>query len=109
METAIQLIVYSVEKNTGCKRWIKITIEELKAEASKLGYSLIKKKPYIPIKPCPVCGKKGTSVWHGKDGTQRRCSFCDFRGDWTNNKKISVNKVWNNAVNSYNDRKGVHS
>ena len=39
-----------------------MTLEELKAEANKLGYGLIKKKPYIPIKPCPVCGKKSTSV-----------------------------------------------
>lgn len=35
-----------------------MTLEELKTEANKLGYSLIKKKPYIHIKPCPVCGKK---------------------------------------------------
>lgn len=35
-----------------------MTLEELKAEANKLGYSLIKNKPYIPIKPCPVCGRK---------------------------------------------------
>lgn len=34
-----------------------MTLEELKAEANKLGYCLIKKKPYIPIKPCPVCGR----------------------------------------------------
>lgn len=77
-----------------------MTLEELKAEANKLGYSLIKKKPYTPIKPCPVCGKRGTSVWYGQDGTQRRCSFCDFSGDWTNGK-ISVNESWNNAVERY--------
>lgn len=78
-----------------------MTLEELKTEASKLGYSLIKKKPYIPIKPCPVCGKKGTSVWYGLAGTQRRCSFCDFKGDWTDNRKISINKAWNDAVERY--------
>ena len=44
MEIATQLTVPSVEKNTGCKRWIKMTLEELKTEASKLGYSLIKKE-----------------------------------------------------------------
>ena len=31
-----------------------MTLEELKAEANKLGYSLIKKKPYITINPCPI-------------------------------------------------------
>ena len=54
-----------------------MTLEELKAEANKLGYSLIKKKPYIPIKPCPVCGKKCTNLWYGTGGkgTMRQCSF----------------------------------
>ena len=79
-----------------------MTLEELKTEASKLGYSLIKKKPYIPIKPCPVCGKKGTSVWYGTGGkgTMRQCSFCDFAGDWTN-EKIPTTEAWNNAVERY--------
>ena len=79
-----------------------MTLEELKTEASKLGYSLIKKKPYIHIKPCPVCGKKGTSVWYDtvNKGTKRQCSFCNFDGDWTNGK-ISVNEAWNNAVERY--------
>lgn len=76
-----------------------MTLEELKTETNKLGYNLIKKKSYIPIKPCPLCGKKSTNVWYGQRGvgTQRRCSFCGFKGDWTN-EKISVNKAWNNAV-----------
>lgn len=79
-----------------------MTLEELKAEASKLGYSLIKKKPYIPIKPCPVCGKKSTLVWYGQrgKGTMRQCSFCDFAGDWTN-EKIPITEAWNNAVERY--------
>lgn len=79
-----------------------MTLEELKAEANKLGYGLIKKKPYIPIKPCPVCGKKSTSVWYGQrgKGTMRKCSFCDFAGDWTN-EKIPITEAWNNAVERY--------
>lgn len=78
-----------------------MTLEELKIEANKFGYSLIKKKPYIPIKPCPICGKKSTSVWRRKDAeTQRKCSFYNFEGDWTNGK-ISINESWNNAVERY--------
>ena len=79
-----------------------MTLEELKTEANKIGYCLIKKKPYIPIKPCPVCGKKCTIVWYGQRGigTKRQCSFCDFEGDWTN-EKISVNEAWNDAVERY--------
>lgn len=79
-----------------------MTLEELMAEANKLGYSLIKKKPYIPIKPCPICGKKSTHMWYDtiNKKTARKCAFCDFEGDWTNGK-ISVNEAWNNAVERY--------
>ena len=79
-----------------------MTLEELKAEANKLGYGLIKKKSYIPIKPCPVCGKKSTRIWYGQrgKGTMRQCSFCDFAGDWTN-EKIHTTEAWNNAVERY--------
>lgn len=35
-----------------------MTYEELKAEANKMGYNLIKKKEYVPHKPCK-CGKRG--------------------------------------------------
>lgn len=34
-----------------------MTIEELKAEAEKQGYQLIKKKKYVKLLPCPNCGK----------------------------------------------------
>lgn len=79
-----------------------MTLEELKHEANKLGYSLIKKKPYVPIKPCPVCGKKSTHVWYDtvNKETKRQCPFCDFAGDWINGK-VSVNEAWNNAVERY--------
>ena len=65
-----------------------MTLEELKAEANKLGYGL--------------CGKKSTSVWYGQRGigTKRQCSFCYFDGDWTNDK-ISTTEAWNNAVERY--------
>lgn len=33
-----------------------MTIDELRIEADKLGYSLVKKKLYMPIAPCPICG-----------------------------------------------------
>lgn len=30
----------------------------------------------------------------------RQCSFCDFAGDWTN-EKIPTTEAWNNAVERY--------
>lgn len=77
-----------------------MTIDELRIEADKLGYNLVKKKSYMPIKPCPICGRKNTSIWYSTKGMRRQCNFCDFEGDWTY-KKISVNKAWNNAVERY--------
>ena len=39
-----------------------MNLEELKAEAAKLGYNLIKKQPYIKLYQC-TCGKKKPSKW----------------------------------------------
>lgn len=42
-----------------------MTYEELKAEADKLGYGLIKRTEYIKFKPCPKCVSTGNfSCWH---------------------------------------------
>ena len=45
-----------------------MTIDELRIEADKLGYNLVKKKSYMPIKPCPICGRKNTSTWYSTKG-----------------------------------------
>ena len=37
-----------------------MTIDELKAEAKKLGYHLAKNTPKIILLPCPICGRKIT-------------------------------------------------
>lgn len=34
-----------------------MTLDELKAEAKKLGYYLVKNTPKISLLPCPICGK----------------------------------------------------
>jgi len=39
-----------------------MTVKELKDEAKKLGYNIIKKKEYIPHKRCK-CGKRA-SIWY---------------------------------------------
>lgn len=40
-----------------------MTYEELKNEANKMGYRLVKKKEYVPHKRCK-CGSRG-SLWYG--------------------------------------------
>ena len=39
-----------------------MTFDELKIEAEKQGYNLIKKQPYIKLLPC-TCGSKRIAVW----------------------------------------------
>lgn len=49
-----------------------MTLEKIKEEARKQGYALHKRQKYIPLLPCPICGKRprqwftnmGT-VWYG--------------------------------------------
>lgn len=77
--------------------------DDLKAAAEKLGYTLVKKKAYVPLKPCPVCGKKRTTVWCLMADTRcefRKCESCGFRGD-TVTKSSDLNQAWNDAVDRY--------
>lgn len=39
-----------------------MTFEELKAEAEKQGYNLIKKQPYVKLLPC-TCGEKRIALY----------------------------------------------
>lgn len=83
-----------------------MTVEELQAEAKKLGYKLVKitEQKYISLKPCPVCGKKNTSVWYGNfgmvRGEARRCNECGFEGVPGLNETGSL-QGWNYAVDLY--------
>lgn len=85
-----------------------MTFEELQAEAKKMGYNIVEisEKKYIPLNPCPVCGKKNTSVRYGNFGTMcmrgqvRRCNGCDFEGIPGLNE-IGSSQGWNYAVDLY--------
>ena len=56
-----------------------MTIEELKTEAKKYGYHLIKDRPYVRFKPC-TCGcntREHISKWTGVESlTILRCTRC---------------------------------
>ena len=39
-----------------------MTLDELKIEAEKLGYRLVKNQPYIRLLPC-TCGRKRVEEW----------------------------------------------
>ena len=56
----------------------EMTLEEVKAEASKLGYRLIKKQKYIPKTRCK-CGRR-PEMWYVRDGGNYViCPNCDIR------------------------------
>ena len=81
----------------------ELTLDELRDSAEKLGYKLVKKRTYISLKPCPICGRKHTAVWHSMAeprGVFRQCEYCDFRSDVIA-KKSDLNQAWNDTVDRY--------
>lgn len=57
-----------------------MTVEELNAEAKKLGYRIVPEPERITLMPCPLCGKKRTKELFGQGGLLfRKCAYCDFR------------------------------
>lgn len=78
-----------------CERFV-MTLEELKIEANKLGYKLIKNNPMPKLKPC-VCGCKQRTEWscHNPDGVRLECVKCGL--------STPVVKTRREAINSWND------
>ena len=72
-----------------------MTFEELKAEAKRQGYNLIKKKERIKLLPC-TCGNKRPELWFKYEGGYYRCQKCGNEstcGFSKNEAKLN----WNNA------------
>lgn len=80
-------------------------LEELKAEAEKLGYTIVKKREYIRLKPC-VCGHNRRSRWvvcgTGFSGYQYACNKCGFKGG-TGSSERAARIAWNEAVEEAGD------
>lgn len=72
-----------------------MTFEELKAEADRQGYNLVKKQKYISLKPCPVCGKK-PSEWFNRGLHTYKCE-CDKHYQWfATNRAARI--AWNDCA-----------
>lgn len=72
-----------------------MTYEELKTEAEKHGFRLIRKEKYISLKKCPKCGIK-PSLWVGADGYTYRCDICGLSSERQKTEKkakLSWNEV----------------
>lgn len=77
-----------------------MTVEELREEAKKLGYNIVKDIPNIKLEPCPRCGSKRTIEWVHIDtdrGYTRECYVCEFRADRGSTKR-EARENWNKKV-----------
>lgn len=72
-----------------------MNLDELKAEAKKQGYNLIKVSKYPTRLKCPNCNKK-PELWTRLNTYIVRCSICGHEEE-AEKKTWAVNK-WNNWV-----------
>lgn len=73
-----------------------MTVEELKAEAKKLGYTVIKKSEPVKILPC-ICGKNRRERWYRGSNIFYKCAYCGFKSPEANTDR-QANLNWNEAV-----------
>lgn len=82
-----------------------MTVEELKKEAAKLGYSIIKKQEYIRFKPC-ICGCNNRKHWYSYGNSVFfECTNCGLKSPiGLDEKEAKLN--WNKMIEEkQNDRK----
>ena len=75
-----------------------MTIEQLQKEAEKLGYKLVKHKPYERFLPC-TCGCNQRDVWTcygGKDRILFACKKCGKTAGGKN--KADAKRNWNKMI-----------
>lgn len=73
-----------------------MTLEELKTEAKKHGYNLIKQKEKIYLQPC-VCGCNQRAKWYGTYGSVTlKCKRCGRSA--TGDTELDAKKQWNRMV-----------
>lgn len=75
-----------------------MTLDELKAEAKKLGYKVIKDNPRVKLLPC-TCGRKQISLWW--DGADymwfQECPKCGKRAP-SHKTQNGARKLWNEKI-----------
>lgn len=72
-----------------------MTLDELKAEAKKMGYKLIKDSPYERFLPC-TCGCNRRSLYVLPDGYGYVCQKCGRKAK--GRTEIEAKKNWNRMV-----------
>lgn len=76
----------------------RMTLEELKAEAKRQGYKLIKDEN-IRFEPC-LCGGARREWWSGPEGHKVVCLRCGLESPWVprSKGKNGVKKSWNAMI-----------
>ena len=72
---------------------------DLKIEADKLGYRLVRKTEYVHFMPC-LCGASNRRRWSSPDGIFFECNSCGLRSKPAKNE-TDARKNWNNLVEGY--------
>lgn len=75
-----------------------MTEQELIAEAKRRGYVIFKKKEWVSLLKCPVCGKKPWE-WGDAFSTYYECQNGCMAGGKGNRRQARV--LWNKAVEEY--------
>ena len=73
-----------------------MTVEELKAEAKKLGYKIIPVSESIKLLPC-VCGCKRRTHWWTVKGMFYQCNQCGLKAPIGENE-TEAKKLWNKMI-----------
>jgi hypothetical protein len=74
-----------------------MNINELKAEANALGYSITKKITYEKLLPCPCGNSRWVTSQIAVRGKYYRCSRCDYTSKVAKYKYEAIQN-WNKAV-----------
>ena len=77
-----------------------MTFEELKAEATKQGYNLVKKPTYIPMAKCPCGAKLSIKAKWTVYGNAYYCIKCGLESNPSKTQK-GARENWNKAVETY--------
>ena len=83
---------------------MRMTLEELKAEAKAQGYKLIKNNPKPKLLKC-TCGRKDFSRWTRpkEDGVSFEwnieCRRCGKASGWADSERKAIEK-WNDMIES---------
>jgi len=79
----------------------QMTLDELKAEAKRQGYKLIKDNPMPKMLPC-VCGSKHRTQWSRADGWYYECDGCGRKAKPGKTER-KARENWNRMVNDEAD------